>query len=138
MNVYFEGTSVGSSYLNTAITDDTLDVSMGRDKGVVVQRERIKDFCKTTGIGSNKKTIRGYKIIVKNNKSTASELILLDQVPISSDKQIEVTIDDDGGANQNQENGLLKWILKLQPGESREISYRFAVKYPKNKNVGNL
>ena len=138
VNVYFEGTSVGSSYLNTAITDDTLDVSMGRDKGVVVQRERIKDFCKTTGIGSNKKTIRGYKIIVKNNKSTASELILLDQVPISSDKQIEVTIDDDGGANHNQENGLLKWILKLQPGESREISYRFAVKYPKNKNVGNL
>ena len=138
VNVYFEGTSVGSSYLNTAITDDTLDVSMGRDKGVVVQRERIKDFCKTTGIGSNKKTIRGYKIIVKNNKSTASELILLDQVPISSDKQIEVTIDDDGGANYNQENGLLKWILKLQPGESREISYRFAVKYPKNKNVGNL
>ena len=138
VNVYFEGTSVGSSYLNTAITDDTLDVSLGRDKSVVVQRERIKDFCKTTGIGSNKKTIRGYKIIVKNNKSTASELILLDQVPISSDKQIEVAIDNDGGANHNQENGTLKWILKLQPGESREISYRFAVKYPKNKNVGNL
>ena len=59
--------SVGTSYLNTAITDDTLDVSMGRDKGVVVQRDRIKDFCKTTGFGANKKTIRGYKLIVKNN-----------------------------------------------------------------------
>ena len=138
VNVYFEGTSVGTSYLNTAITDDTLDVSMGRDKGVVVQRERIKDFCKTTGIGANKKTIRGYKLIIKNNKSTASELILLDQVPVSSNKQIEVTIDDNGGAKHNEENGQLKWVLKLAPGESREISYKFTVKYPKDKIVGNL
>lgn len=138
VNVYFEGTSIGTSYLNTAITDDTLDVSMGRDKGVVVQRDRIKDFCKTTGIGANKKTIRGFKILVKNNKSTSSELILLDQVPISSDKQIEVTIDDNGGATHNEENGQLKWILNLAPGESREITYRFTVKYPKNKIIGNL
>ena len=36
VNVYFEGTSVGSSYLNTAITDDTLDVSLGRDKGCLL------------------------------------------------------------------------------------------------------
>ena len=138
VNVYFEGTSIGTSYLNTAITDDTLDVSMGRDKGVVVQRDRIKDFCRTTGIGANKKTIRGFKILVKNNKSTSSELILLDQVPISSNKQIEVTIDENGGANHNQENGQLKWMLNLEPGESREITYRFTVKYPKNKIVGNL
>ena len=138
VNVYFEGTSVGTSYLNTAITDDTLDVSMGRDKGVVVQRDRIKDFCKTTGLGANKKTIRGYKLIVKNNKSTASELILLDQVPVSSNKQIEVTIDDNGGAKHNQENGQLKWVLNLAPGESREITYKFTVKYPKDKIVGNL
>ena len=138
VNVYFEGTSVGTSYLNTSITDDTLDVSMGRDKGVVVQRDRIKDFCKTTGFGANKKTIRGYKLIVKNNKSTASELILLDQVPVSSNKQIEVTIDDNGGAKHNQENGQLKWVLNLSPGESREITYKFTVKYPKDKIVGNL
>lgn len=138
VNVYFEGTSVGTSYLNTAITDDTLDVSMGRDKGVVVQRDRIKDFCKTTGFGANKKTIRGYKLIVKNNKSSASELILLDQVPVSSNKQIEVTIDDNGGAKHNQENGQLKWVLNLAPGESREITYKFTVKYPKDKIVGNL
>ena len=138
VNVYFEGTSVGTSYLNTAIIDDTLAVSMGRDKGVVVKRDRIKDFCKTTGIGSNKKTIRGYKLSIKNNKSTTSELTLLDQMPISSNKQIEVNIVDYGEAKYNKENGELKWVLKLAPGESREINYRFAVKYPKNKIVGNL
>ena len=138
VNVYFEGTSVGTSYLNTAIIDDTLAVSMGRDKGVVVKRDRIKDFCKTSGIGSNKKTIRGYKLSIKNNKSTTSALTLLDQMPISSNKQIEVNIVDDGQAKYNKENGELKWVLKLAPGEAKEITYRFAVKYPNNKIVGNL
>ena len=49
-----------------------------------------------------------------------------------------MTIDENGGANHNQENGQLKWMLNLEPGESREITYRFTVKYPKNKIVGNL
>jgi hypothetical protein len=43
-----------------------------------------------------------------------------------------------GGGGCNKENGELKWVLKLAPGESREITYRFAVKYPNNKIVGNL
>ena len=85
-----------------------------------------------------KRHLRGYKLIVKNNKSTPSELILLDQVPVSSNTQIEVTIDDNGGAKHNQENGQLKWVLNLAPGESREITYKFTVKYPKDKIVGNL
>ena len=41
-NVFFEGTYVGQSYLNLQQTNDTLDVSLGRDKGVVVERVRRK------------------------------------------------------------------------------------------------
>ena len=83
-------------------------------------------------------TVKKRIILSSLLNSTSSELILLDQVPISSNKQIEVTIDENGGANHNQENGQLKWMLNLEPGESREITYRFTVKYPKNKIVGNL
>ena len=43
-NVYFEGAFVGETYLNANNTKDTLVVSLGRDKKIVIEREQIKDF----------------------------------------------------------------------------------------------
>ena len=73
-NVYFEGTYIGESYLNTNTTDDTLAVSMGRDKGIVITREKIKDFCKNARFAGKKKSTRGYEIKVRNNKVKAIEI----------------------------------------------------------------
>ena len=38
-NVFFEGTYVGRSFLDLSRPQDTLNISLGRDKGVVVERD---------------------------------------------------------------------------------------------------
>src|SRR5574337_606096 len=43
-NVYFGGTYVGQSYINTRSVDDTLDLSFGRDKSLIVTRTKLKEF----------------------------------------------------------------------------------------------
>src|SRR6478736_1719644 len=43
-NIFFEGTFTGKTQLNPEVTGDTLQVSLGRDKRVVVTREKVKDF----------------------------------------------------------------------------------------------
>src|SRR5690606_14937029 len=55
-NIYYQGTFVGSSYINTQTTQDTLIISLGRDNNIVVNRERVRDFGGTSFIGSNRKT----------------------------------------------------------------------------------
>ncbi|MBL7944623.1 MAG: mucoidy inhibitor MuiA family protein, partial [Flavobacteriales bacterium] len=50
-NVFFEGTFVGQSYLQLDLPKDTLDISLGRDKGVVVERVKRK--------ASNEKAVIG-------------------------------------------------------------------------------
>ncbi len=138
VNVYFEGTSVGTSYLNTETTEDTLNISMGRDNSIIIKREKIKDFCKTTSFGTNKKSLRGYKISIRNNKSNKIQLNLVDQVPLSKTKDIEVTLDEKNGADHNEDTGELNWELEIQSAETKEIIYKYSVKYPKNKSIGNL
>ena len=138
VNVYFEGTSVGTSYLNTETTNDTLDISMGRDNSIIITRKKIKDFNKTTTLGSNKKSQRGYEISIRNNKNNAITLTLLDQLPLSKTKDIEISLYEDGGANHNEITGTLKWSLNINPGETNKISYKYSVKYPKNKTISNL
>jgi uncharacterized protein (TIGR02231 family) len=137
-NVYFEGTYIGESYLNTNTTDDTLAVSMGRDKGIVISREKIKDFCKNARFAGKKKSTRGYEIKVRNNKPKAIEIEVVDQIPMSRIKEIEVEMLENSSAEYDETTGKLVWRLTIQPGETVEISFKFQVKYPKDKNLSNL
>ena len=119
MNVYFEGTYVGQSYLNTNTTNDTLQISLGRDQSIIIKREKIKDYCQNSTSGSSKKTQRGYEISVRNNKNTPIEIELQDQIPLSNDKEIEIDIDDLGGAKYNEKTGELSWTIKLEPSTTK-------------------
>ena len=137
-NVYFEGTYIGESYLNTNTTDDTLAVSMGRDKGIVITREKMKDFCKNARFAGKKKSTRGYEIKVRNNKPKAIEIEVVDQIPMSRIKEIEVEMLENSSAEYDETTGKLIWRLTIQPGETVEVSFKFQVKYPKDKNLSNL
>ena len=137
-NVYFEGTYIGESYLNTNTTDDTLAVSMGRDKGIIITREKMKDFCKNARFAGKKKSTRGYEIKVRNNKPKAIEIEVVDQIPMSRIKEIEVEMLENSSAEYDETTGKLIWKLTIQAGETAEVSFKFQVKYPKDKNLSNL
>lgn len=137
-NVYFEGTFVGTSYLQTNTTNDTLDVSLGRDKGIVIKRTKVDELCKNQKIGGNHKTSRGYEIEIRNNKSKEVNIKIQDQIPLSTYKDIEVTLNEQGGAEYNEQTGELTWTLKISAGETKKLNFAFEVKYPKDYNISNL
>lgn len=137
-NIYFEGSFVGESYIDPNITDDTLMLSMGRDQSVVVKREKIDDFCKNSTFGGNKKSSRGYKISIRNNKPSEIKITVKDQIPLSSYKEIEVTTVDKGGATYNETTGELSWELTIPAGKTVDVTFQYEVKYPKDKILNNL
>jgi uncharacterized protein (TIGR02231 family) len=137
-NVFFEGTFVAKSYIDPQNIKDTLSVSLGRDKRVVVQREKIKDYTSRKTLGTNQRDAYGYSITVRNTKNESVNIIVEDQVPVSQNSQVEVTIVDTGGAVREEDFGKLRWQMNLKPQESRKVEFRFEVKYPKDKQVSNL
>ncbi|MBT1696576.1 mucoidy inhibitor MuiA family protein [Fulvivirgaceae bacterium PWU4] len=137
-NVFFEGTFVGKSYIDPNNIKDTLSVSLGRDKRIVVKREKLKDFSSKKLIGSNQRENYAYEISVRNTKTEPVKLIIEDQIPVSQNSQIEVIVGDLAGARYNQNTGKLVWEIALQPNESKKIVYKFEVKYPKDKIIAGL
>jgi uncharacterized protein (TIGR02231 family) len=137
-NVFFEGTFVGKSYIDPNSIKDTLAISLGRDKRIVVKREKLKDFSSRKLIGSNQRESRAFEISVRNSKTEAVKITLEDQVPVSQNSQIEVTVLDVGGARYNKDTGKLIWEITLQPNETKKIVYKFEVKYPKDRTVSGL
>lgn len=137
-NIYFQGTFVGKAFIDPASTSDTLMLSMGRDKSVVIEREQKGEFCKTTMLGSKKRTSKAYEITIHNTKSQAVELTIEDQIPLSTTGDIEVEVDETSGARYDETTGKLVWDLELAPGATQVLTIKFSVKYPKKRIVANL
>ena len=134
-NIIFEGTYIGKSFIDPASTQDTLNLTMGRDKRVVVKREKLMDFSSVKFLGSNKKQVFTYGITVKNNKKEAIDILVKDQYPISQNKEIEVELLESNGAAINEETGVLNWKLHLAPGEVKKLRISYSIKYPKDKTL---
>ena len=137
-NIIFEGMYVGKTSINPNQTSDTLNLSMGRDKKIAVNREKIADKSGTKFFSSYKEQTFTYEITVKNNKKEAIEMLLKDQYPISTDKEITIELTDNGKAKVNAETGILTWDIKLGAGESKKYRITYKVKYPKDKIIDNL
>lgn len=137
-NIFFEGTFVGKSFIDPNSIQDTLAVSLGRDKRIVVKREKLKDLTSKSFLGSSRKESYSWEISVRNTKTDAVKIIVEDQVPVSQNTQIEVTTVDLGGAKYNKDTGKLTWEVELTPNETRKLVYKFDVKYPKDKQVSGL
>lgn len=132
-NIIFEGTYIGKSFIDPSSTMDTLNLTMGRDKRVVVKKEKLVDYSSVKFLGSNKKQIFTYEITVKNNKKDSIDILTKDQYPVSQNKEVEVELLEYSGAANNEELGVLTWKLKLASGETKKLRVSYSVKYPKDK-----
>lgn len=137
-NIIFEGMYVGKTMINPNQTSDTLNLSMGRDKKIAIKREKIADKSGTKFLSGYKEQTFTYDITVKNNKKEAIEMLLKDQYPISTDKEITIELLDNGKAKVNAETGILTWDVKLNAGETKKFRISYKVKYPKDKFIDNL
>lgn len=137
-NIVFEGMYVGKTTINPNQTQDTLNLSLGRDKKISIKRERITDKSGTKFLSSYKEQTFTYDIIVRNNKKEEINMLLKDQYPLSTDKEITVELLDKDGAKANEETGILTWEIKLKPNETKKYRISYKVKYPKDKLIGNL
>jgi hypothetical protein len=134
-NLYFEEGFVGRSILNPAALQDTLQISMGRDRSIVMQREKVDQFSKKRSVGSNITESRGYEISLKNNKSQAVTLQLKDQIPVSVNSNITVTTGELSGGTLDPITGIVTWEITLPPGGQQKLSLRYEVKYPKSERL---
>lgn len=137
-NIIFENMYVGKSFIDPNATSDTLNLSVGRDKKVIVKREKITDVAGVKFFGNQKRQTFTYEIRVRNAKKEAVHLLLKDQYPVSTDKNMEVELLESSDAAVNTETGVLTWKLSIEPGETKKVRLSYSVKYPKDKIIANL
>ena len=66
VNLFFEGTYLGSSAIDVNLVSDTLEFSLGRDPNVRVERKATEDYRERSFFGARVTDSRGYTISVRN------------------------------------------------------------------------
>lgn len=137
-SIYFENKYVGKTYISEQNTEDVLKLSLGRDTRITSERKPIENFKSKRMLGSTERMDIGYRITIRNLKNEAIDLIVEDQIPISQDSKIEVSLIGADGGEIDKEEGKVKWNIKLGSSDNKSLNLKYQVKYPKGTRLYNL
>ncbi|MEA5138050.1 DUF4139 domain-containing protein [Arcicella rigui] len=135
VNIYLEGAYLGKSILDVRNAGDTLNISLGRDKAIVVERKRLKEFSGKQFLSNYKTENRGFEISVRNNKQQSINIVIQDQFPISTTKEISVNEQEYKDATLDEESKILTWKYQLPAKQEKKHILKYSVKYPKNQTL---
>lgn len=133
--LHVDGTYIGESTLHAGRVADTLVLSLGTDAQVLVNRTNQKQFSKKTFLSGKQVQERSYKLEVKNTRSETVHITVQDQIPVSSDKEVEVELLESGNAKLDKETGILEWDVEIPAGKIWETTFTFSVKSPNSMRV---
>jgi uncharacterized protein (TIGR02231 family) len=138
-NIIFDDTNVGKTVINPETTDSKMVLTLGEDRRISLKRDPIKDKTFSKSISStNKEQQFAFETTIRNNKSDKITIKIQDQIPISSDRQIIITMVDKGGAEFDEKTGILTWNVTLNANETRKLNFSYKVNSLKNSQLIGL
>lgn len=134
-NIFFDGTYIGETYIDPTTMNDTLKLSLGKDPNIIAKRIILKKDFKEKVIGNDIERTYSYEISLKNLKANTVEVVIEDQIPVTTNGEIVIEAINTGKANYDKTTGKLTWILDLKTKATDKMTYSFKIKYPKDRNV---
>jgi uncharacterized protein (TIGR02231 family) len=130
-SIFYEDTYLGKSLLDLQNSQDTLLISLGRDKQVTVTRTLEKDYSRKRFIGKNITVARSWQLGIKNNKPVPINITLQDQLPVSTNTDMEISGISYGNAQLEETTRLLTWKMSLAPAAEQKQQLKYNISYPK-------
>jgi uncharacterized protein (TIGR02231 family) len=120
--VFSGGDFVGNTPLATWAPGEEIELALGIDDRVRVEREVVGRRASKATLGSTRRHEIEYRSTVANHTPGAARVTVLDQLPVSRDEAIEVReVRIAPAPAERTELGVLTWRFELAPGASAEV-----------------
>jgi uncharacterized protein (TIGR02231 family) len=137
-NVFLDGNFVTIAKLKTIAPTEEFSLSLGVDESFKVERKLIHEFEKEGGNMFSKKTIVksfDYITTIQNFRKAEEEVTVWDQIPISPKDTVKVNLIEpaykgDTDTLKKNEEDILRWVIKVKPGESIKVPLKYSVEFP--------
>jgi uncharacterized protein (TIGR02231 family) len=140
MNIFLGTDFVGSSPIGYTARGEPVELFLGIDEGIRIRRTEVSRNVDEGGfISKRKKTDFSYKIEVENYKQYPVTISIVDNVPVSQHSDIEVRVTSiRPEPAERSEQGIVRWLLQLNPGEKKEITYDFFIRHPLDMDISGI
>ncbi|MGB9742939.1 MAG: mucoidy inhibitor MuiA family protein [bacterium] len=140
-NTYVNDEFTGTIQLPGLAPQESVRLGFGVDERVKVRRQLVRTFKSRTGItGRTERVQFVYRTTVENFHSAPVRIKVIEQVPVSGQKEIKVTVRkiEPKPVAQDETMGTFTYELELKSGERFEIELDYFVEYPAGKRVRGL
>jgi len=139
VSLFRDGAFVGTGKLPVLAPGEEHELGFGADDQVRVRHAIVGQTRGETGLISSLRTdSRKFRITVKNQHERAVELVVLDQVPISLNEEIKVTLlgpTKPTTRNVDDKRGVIAFESKLEPEQERVIEFGYRVTWPGKRPI---
>jgi uncharacterized protein (TIGR02231 family) len=127
-SVFSGGEFVGTTLLQTWAPGEEVELALGVDDRVRVERELVNRKASKATIGTTRRREVEYRIRVTNHTPRPSRLTVLDQLPVSRDENVVVReLRIVPPPAERTDLGVLTWRFTLPPGGNVELLLGFRV-----------
>ncbi|CAH8643680.1 unnamed protein product [Heterobilharzia americana] len=145
-NIYADNTFIGKSEIRAVAPGEEFSCHLGAENGVKILYRPLYKYREGTGSGGKNATMTFKQLIeVRNTFDRRIRLMVVDQVPVSAEDKIKVSLleptikhpekyDRNKPIRMNKFNNV-EWDLDLGPGEIRELTLKYSVEHPINEDL---
>lgn len=141
VSIYRDGSFVGRGQMASASKDETVRLGFGADDKIKIERTVLKRNEGSAGliVTTSKTDERSFKTTVRNGHDFPIKIAIEDQLPVSENEEIQVEMlpatTPPTATNLRDKRGVTEWAFDAKPGEVRDITFAWRIRWPKDKGV---
>jgi uncharacterized protein (TIGR02231 family) len=117
---------VGMSKTRFVAAGEPFELGFGHDDDLRVRR-RVEEKREVVPVIGTQKITRKVRLFVSNLSGAARALRLVERVPVSELREVQIEVIDAGNAQLDKRDGFATFELRLGPGETTELSLEYRI-----------
>lgn len=145
-NVYIDNNYISKTDIRLVSPQEDFYCLLGSDPGVEVKYNPAHKLRETSNLSGKVITTTFRQVTeVKNSYSEPIKILIIDQLPISSEEKIKVTLQDPVIKHPEKmdkskpirmaKNNLIEWEIEIAANKSQEVVLKYAVEHPPMEDV---
>jgi uncharacterized protein (TIGR02231 family) len=133
IDMFRAGSFVARHQLGQVASGARFPLSFGTEERVRAKRLVLEEREHETGLVSkDRRRVYSYRFYMANYLDKPAELEISDHIPVSEMKDVSVTLDaaTSAGHTLEKSDGIIRWPVKLAPGEQRSLDLTFHIDIP--------
>jgi uncharacterized protein (TIGR02231 family) len=133
--LFVDNAFVGEGDIAPFTTGDTLSFALGSDPSIIIQRTKLRDFSKKQFLGNKRTDERTFVTKIRNTKKTPINIVVQDQIPVSTNKELTIENVEAKNATIDPATGKIEWRIDVPPTSEKLLNLHYEAKYLRSERV---